>query len=148
MDPQIAWKEMIDAFHALDWDRAHELAEGLLQWMNGGGFPPETSAVDTIADTVHNERPRSFGSEWNRAVAQAACRYTLDLANQVLSDPNGIPRGVPFSLACCECDVESPDSYQEAVDDGWTDIRFVPQSLAENFIGLCPRCQSLSDNDR
>jgi hypothetical protein len=145
MDPQMAWNEMVDAYHELDWDRVRGLAEGLLQWMNGGGFPPETSAVNTIADTVHNERPRSSGCEWNRAVAQAACRYSLDLANQVLSDPNGIPRGVPFSLSCCKCDLDSPSSYEEAVDTGWTDIRFVPQSLAENFIGLCPNCCQLGE---
>lgn len=140
MDPQAAWKEMVDAFHELDWERARDLAEGLLQWMDGGGFPPDTSDVNTIAGTAHNDRPRSFGCEWNRAVALAACRYTMDLANQVLSDSNGIPRGVPFSLSCSECDIESPSSFEEAVDAGWNYIRFVPQSLAENFIGLCPNC--------
>ncbi len=31
MDPNAAWLELMDAFRQLDWDRVHELADGLLQ---------------------------------------------------------------------------------------------------------------------
>ena len=141
MDPQVAWKELMEAFHRLDWDRVRDLAEGLLQWMNRSGFPPETSAGVFVSADVTIEPPQSLGPDWNRAVAQAACRYALDLANQVLSDPNGIPHGVPFTLSCCGCDVDSPLNYYQAVDAGWIRIRFVPQSPGENFIGLCPDCE-------
>lgn len=141
MDPQVAWQELMDAFHQLDWARVRDLAEGLLQWMNRGGFPPETSAVRIAADGGAIEPPRTAGSEWNRTVARAACRYALDLANQVLSDSNGIPDGVPFTLSCCSCDIDGPDDYHKAVDAGWIRIRFVPQSPGENFIGLCPICE-------
>jgi len=141
MDPQAAWLELMDAFHQLDWDRVRDLAEGLLHWMDRGGFPPETATVSKAADDASNEPSRTLGSEWNRTVAQAACRYALDLANQVLNSPSGIPHGVPFTLSCSNCDVDSPDDYYKAVDDGWFRIRFVPQSPGENFIGLCPNCE-------
>ena len=141
MDPQAAWLELMDAFRQLDWDRIRDLAEGLLQWMDCGGFPPETATASKAADNPSNEPLRTLGSEWNRTVAQAACRYALNLANQVLNDPSGIPQGVPFTLSCCNCDVDGPIEYYKAVDDGWFRIRFVPQSPGENFIGLCPNCE-------
>ena len=118
-----------------------DLADGLLQWMNGGGFSPETSVVRKPVDGSRNEPPKSLGPNWNRTVAQAACRYALDLANQVLNDSDGIPHGVPFTLSCCNCDVDGPGDYYKAVDAGWFRIRFVPQSPGENFIGLCPDCE-------
>jgi len=126
----------------LDWHRVRDLAEGLLQWMDRGSFPPETAPVSKAADDPSNESPRTLGSEWNRTVAQAACRYALDLANQVLKDPNGIPHGVPFTRSCCNCDVDGSIDHDKAVDDGWFRIRFVPQSPGENLIGLCPSCES------
>ena len=141
MDPQVAWQELIDAFHDLDWERVRDLADGLLHWMQHGGFPPETMAVSKPVDGRQIAPARSLGNDWNRRVAQAACCYALDLATQVLQAPNGIPRGVPFTLSCCDCDSGDPESYEEAVAAGWIDIRFVPQSVAENFLGLCPECQ-------
>ena len=140
MDPNAAWLELMDAFRQLDWDRVHELAEGLLQWMDRDGFPPETS-VRNSANGVVADSLWSLGSEWNRTVAQAACRYAVNLAKQVLKDPDGIPHGVPFTLSCCKCDVDGPGDYYQAVDAGWFRIRFVPQNVGENFIGLCPNCE-------
>ena len=140
VDPNAAWLELMDAFRQLDWNRVHELAEGLLQWMVRDGFPPETSVRNSTKGVVADAL-WSLGSEWNRTVAQAACRYALDLANQVLQDPNGIPHGVPFTLSCCKCDVDGSGDYYQAVDAGWFRIRFVPQNVGENFIGLCPNCE-------
>lgn len=37
-------------------------------------------------------------------------------------------------------DGDGPGDYYEAVDAGWFRIRFVPQNVGENFIGLCPNC--------
>ncbi len=54
---------------------------------------------------------------------------------------DAIPRDVPFSLSCVECDVDSPDTYEDAVDDGWTQIVYYPQGCSENFLGLCPVCR-------
>lgn len=147
MDPQVAWRELIEAFHDLDWDRVHDLADGLVHWMKHGGFPPETLAVSQLVVGRLSEPTRSLGNDWNRSVALAACGYALDLATQVLQDPNGIPRGVPFTLSCCDCDSGHPESYVEAVAAGWINIRFVPQSVAENFLGLCPECQLLGEEN-
>lgn len=141
MDPQVAWLELIDAFHELDWERVRDLADGLLHWMRHGGFPPETMAVRKPEIGIPMEPTRSLGCEWNRSVALAACSYALDLATQVLQNPNEIPYGIPFTLSCSDCDSENSKSYKEAVAMGWTDIRFVPQSMPENFLGKCPECQ-------
>ena len=63
MDPQVAWQDLLDALHQLDWDRVRDLADGLLQWLDRDGFPPETSAVCKAADGVSIEPPRTLGSE-------------------------------------------------------------------------------------
>ena len=54
---------------------------------------------------------------------------------------DAIPRDVPFSLSCTECDCDSPDSYEEALSDGWTQIEYYPEGSSENFLGLCPDCR-------
>ena len=54
---------------------------------------------------------------------------------------DAIPRDVPFSLSCTECDGDSPESYEEAVRDGWTQITYYPEGFSENFLGLCPDCR-------
>jgi len=54
---------------------------------------------------------------------------------------DAIPRDVPFSLSCTECDCDSPDSYEEAIRDGWTEIVYYPEGSSENFLGLCPDCR-------
>lgn len=145
MDPQVAWQELLDAFQQSDWDRVHELAEGLLHWMNRRGFPPETLVFNSAVNGGLNKPSQSLGPDWNRSVAQAACRYAVDLANQVLNDPNGIPRRIPFTLSCRNCEINCPSSYEDAVAAGWNDIRFVPQRVAEKFLGLCPDCHLISD---
>lgn len=50
------------------------------------------------------------------------------------------PSEVPFTISCYECDDDGPQSYEAAVNAGWTEILFTPESLAENYLGLCPRC--------
>ena len=126
MDPQATWQQLITAFVDRDWHQVHESAQALLDWLRQEGFPPETTAG------------QSMGADWNRHVASAACEFAADLAKQVLTDPNGIPQGVPFTLSCCFCDEKAPESFAAAVEAGWTLIEFEPDGLAENFIGLCP----------
>ena len=57
-----------------------------------------------------------------------------------MPDPVPLPDGVPFTLSCYGCDCDSPESYDEAVQAGWTLIQFTPDGLAENYLGLCPEC--------
>ena len=52
-----------------------------------------------------------------------------------------IPRDVPFTLSCFECDCDSPDSHEDALQQGWTMIRHYPEGASENFLGLCPACR-------
>lgn len=68
-----------------------------------------------------------------------------DRKNVCVSDV--IPRDVPFSLSCAECDGDSPDSYDEAVQDGWTQITYYPEGTSENFLGLCPDCRRSEDQE-
>lgn len=52
--------------------------------------------------------------------------------------PLSVPPGIPFSLSCCSCDCDSPDSLEEALAAGWTEIQFDPGGLSWNFLGYCP----------
>ena len=63
MDPNAAWKELSDAYQDQDADRYVELAEGLLEWLRKGGFPP------TI--TKHQA--------FDRMVALALCTHARDV---------------------------------------------------------------------
>lgn len=55
-----------------------------------------------------------------------------------MSDPSELPRDVPFSISCYECDCDSPESLDQAIAEGWTDIEFTPNGFSENFLGYCP----------
>lgn len=61
---------------------------------------------------------------------------------------DAIPRDVPFSLSCTECDCDSPETYEDAVSDGWTQIEYFPEGSSENFLGLCPDCRRQEEANR
>lgn len=126
MDPQATWRDLLDAWFEHDWTRLQEAASDLLSWMDRGGFPPEMFAN------------RQMGAIWNEPMVRAACKFAADLGTRVLANPNGIPKDVPFSLTCFDCDADGPASFGAAVSEGWTDIEFRPESAAENFLGSCP----------
>ena len=65
MDPEAAWKELLHARLERDWDRAEELAEGLLNWLDKGGGPPVT-----VGDA-------RLGKIWHRTIAHAICLVVL-----------------------------------------------------------------------
>jgi hypothetical protein len=56
----------------------------------------------------------------------------------MITDRSELPIDVPFSLSCCECDCDSPDTLEDALASGWTSIQYTPDGLAENFLGYCP----------
>ena len=58
---------------------------------------------------------------------------------------NDIPRDVPFTISCYECSGNEPESYEEALREGWTEIRYFPEGVAENFLGLCPECRRFGE---
>ena len=125
MDPQATWQRLIDAWTAHDWEDVLDAAEALQYWLRRLGYPPET-----IPD-------KRMGREWNSLVVQTVCGFAAETAQRVLDDPHGIPVGVPFSLSCRECDAASPSSFPDAVTAGWTRMEFAPESMGENFFGLC-----------
>jgi len=61
MDPEAAWKELLQARLDTDW----ELAEGLLGWMDKGGVPPVT-----VGDA-------KLGKKWHRNIAHRTCLFVL-----------------------------------------------------------------------
>jgi hypothetical protein len=65
MDPHVAWAELLEARFVRDWDRAEELAQGLLEWLDKGGVPPTT-----IGDS-------RLGKKWHRNIAHTACLFVL-----------------------------------------------------------------------
>ncbi|MBX3436987.1 MAG: hypothetical protein KF861_05820 [Planctomycetaceae bacterium] len=64
-----------------------------------------------------------------------------------MTDEFQIDHSVPFTLSCEECDAASPETYEEAVAAGWTEIVFFPQGSAENYLGLCPDCRRRFDEE-
>jgi hypothetical protein len=65
MDPQTAWRRMLDACSRQDGSDATAAAEDLLSWLRGGGFPPQT-----LPD-------RRMDDAFNRVMASAACQFML-----------------------------------------------------------------------
>ena len=64
MDPHATWKQMQEELAAENWDIAIELAEALLTWLDGNGFPPLVGS---------NDLP--YG--WHRSLAEAGAKYVL-----------------------------------------------------------------------
>lgn len=68
MNPQVAWNEMLDAYRARNPDEVRECAERLQQWLNKGGFPPDTGGGSALGD------------EWHRCLAIAGVTFALQYA--------------------------------------------------------------------
>lgn len=128
MDPQETWRMLLRAWVNREWEEVAELAESLLKWIRISGFPPEV------------EFPKELGNELNGVLSNAACNFLLQRAKGVLSDTNGIPSDVAFSLCCSKCKIEGPVTYDEAIENRWSCIEYIPNSCMENFWGLCPAC--------
>jgi hypothetical protein len=53
-----------------------------------------------------------------------------------------VPPNVNFSLVCERCDAGMEiGTYEDALDQGWSDISYEPDCPMANFIGLCPECR-------
>jgi len=126
MDVQQTWEDLLTAWAEHDWQNVQQISQDILEWLERNGFAPEIVSVQRM------------GNDVNRVLATAACQYMAELARQVTENANGIPHGVPFSVSCFECDAGSPDSFEQALTEGWVSVEFFPQGVAENFLGLCP----------
>ena len=54
--------------------------------------------------------------------------------------PADLPADVPFILACIQCDVDSPEDYDAAIQAGWVQIQY-DDGPGWNFLGICPDCR-------
>ena len=64
MDPQSTWNEMLDAISEKNLFEAELRAESLLDWIDRGGFAPQTLA-------------RVLPDEWDRLICRYLCRKVL-----------------------------------------------------------------------
>jgi len=64
MDPHATWRDMQNALKDEDWELAIELAEALLTWLKGGGFPP-----------VIGDKDLPYG--WHRKLAEAGATFVI-----------------------------------------------------------------------
>jgi hypothetical protein len=64
MDPQTAWNELLETLAGDDLMDAELRAEALLQWLDRGGFPPQTSL-------------RVLPSLWDEAICRYVCRRVM-----------------------------------------------------------------------
>ena len=64
MDPQVAWNELLDAIATNDLFEADIRAEGLLNWLDKGGFAPQTMI-------------RVLPDHWDRLVCRYLCRKVM-----------------------------------------------------------------------
>ena len=129
MDPQTTWNSLLEEWADGNWLDVFELAEALVEWLSKEGFPP---------DTMGN---RNLGADWNRVLALAMCNFARQRANDVLKSPNQIPSQVPFTLTCAMCNNEGPDTYAEAIEEGWIRIEYDPAGISDNFLGECQICR-------
>jgi len=74
MDPHFAWDLLLDTYVDGEWEAVAILAEDLLAWMSKGGFPPRLTV-----------EPR-LDERWQRAIAEAACRFALAVAQEHLQE--------------------------------------------------------------
>jgi predicted component of type VI protein secretion system len=71
MDPQAAWRMLLDAYLDRDWPLVAETAQALLDWLDGCGFVPRVS-VD--------------GARHDRTILELVCRQALQLASSSARD--------------------------------------------------------------
>lgn len=79
MDPQASWDHLLCALAEEDWDLVEDLAEGLLRWLDRGGFPPMV---------IGNPR---LGADWQESLCRAGCVFALDLVQARWTTANSLP---------------------------------------------------------
>ena len=67
MDPQTNLQDLLAAVEKRDWDRAGELSEELLCWVQKHGAPPTTMGSPKL------------GRSWHRAVTEFVCYLARSL---------------------------------------------------------------------
>lgn len=70
MDPNATWKLLLVALCSQQWRDVRDHADDLLDWLEQGGFPPETS------NGLFND------PFWNKQLARYACRLAKQIARR------------------------------------------------------------------
>ena len=77
-------------------------------------------------------------------MATHALFQTLEAQREQISDY--VRERLAESLACAECDIDSPPSLAVAIQQGWTRIQ-ADDALGHNFLGICPCCRSEQEQE-
>lgn len=128
MDPDETWRLLGEACSKMDWPAVVEFATALMEWLEKGGFPPR------MANLAASDQ------EVSKTAVFAACRYSLEWANESLAKHGG-NSDTRFNVACIYCNDQGPESYIAALDEGWSYLNYDPQSASSSFLGKCPNCR-------
>lgn len=113
---------------------------------------PSFDELKATADRLNALEPSA--EKWDGAVRamheayaeQRARRITVEQRDQIMAVLNqAIELGPylekhPFALSCVGCDQGAPETYDEAIAEGWTDISF-DDGPGWYFLGTCPGCR-------
>ena len=122
MDSTACYLEMICAMNEGHNDAARANANSLKAWLDRGGFYPE---------------------EGNILEVQGHLARVLRITT-----PGAPPEPNVFSLTCADCDNGGKiHSKDEAIEEGWTRIQPQPDLPQANYLGICPYCRKISDEE-
>ena len=74
-------------------------------------------------------------------IRQAMAEGVTTAAGLRQIEKNGRSDEVPETIACARCDVCSPASLAEALQEGWIDL-CRDDGPGWNYLGICPECQA------
>lgn len=140
MDPVAAWRDLINALVQLDWERASELAQALLDWMRRGGFPPDVILLVDAGSRM--DTSVVAGPELNRVVVQSVSRFAIQLNTHNQRESRRGDRRASCRLVCRQCDAVGQETIGEAAKAGWSQLQFIADISVANVSALCPKCSS------
>ncbi len=74
MDPECALQALLVALQERDVIAVEEIAQGLLRWLDQGGFPPKTIGQWKL------------GQEWHVRLTRQVCAMALDAAAEISTE--------------------------------------------------------------
>lgn len=112
--------------------------------MSTDGSPASPDAVESLLAEVKALRD---GTEELLILLSHIWQQRDDLRFKLSTIFTGCGREVvEETLACYECDTESPPSLAQALVDGWIDLQLAAAAdVGVNFAGWCPACQRLHE---
>ena len=122
MDPTACYHEMICSMNKGHYDDARASAHSLKAWLDSGGFYPK---------------------EENILEVQGHLARVLRITT-----PGALPEPKVFVLTCADCDNGGQiHSEAQAIEEGWTRIQPQPDLPQANYLGICPYCRKISDDE-